>query len=995
MRFDSDGELISDSRSYKRLLVCKGILLMLGPFAVSCCCVIFIASYWNNGIKLASAIKLRSEEALTLQLSFTRTAFRGFRLIGGKFHGDEKIASTYRKLSVDFLSDKKSASAEVEGIVNDCAELDRKLTLRVTSMDTESFSGTFERLSSYKNILDSALMVADRLQTWFAHERATFLSQLTDWNLKIGILYLMVACISLLLMIVLFWAGILFTRNFCGRLDRLSRIDFASDVVGTFSPSGLDELGLLEVTFLQAFRELDQEQQQRELLAQLIGKTLLEHACETMDIIDRLDAVLSGNDSIDVLARCRVTSMTAVTKIAQFCQDLLTLSDGRLLAQNLRLKLISTSALVEATFLQTAVIADRKHICLRNTCSDTCIPVDEITIGRVLANLVGNAVKFAPTGSIIEVADADDAEFRRISVIDQGRAIDPDKVQSLFMPFQRVGSSPGVDGFGLGLAICRQLVHAHGGTCGHSLRNEGGNEFWFTIPKEPIARRRESRERDNEFCHGIKSWRQTKMFRKLLPIMVASLISQAATVGWVCAQCNEVNGLVNNIAQPYLVLVNASSVWTSFFQSSFDTLMYFVFQKSVYGVEARKNLAFLQKAIDNCHVQERHWNDQFTNSPHHDRQYPLHDDIGHLEKGLNQLSDTLEQPIMFDDVDLAHRLSRSIELAEKTASNMEKRSVDSFLRLQDSIQAESDRLRQIIIEALLLLLCQAVVCTFLSYSLSSIISKRLKLLVEAAKSLPSRTVLQRPARIDDELDNVMDALAIASLQLKMLDQRRQQSASSLVHDLRLPLQNLRIAAELLGEMCSASKQPEVNATIAGTISSLGRDIELVEGLLMIYKLSDPILAPDYNQSLVSPAGVILEVLKDAAFVAETKGLFIELETDGQSDTELKVSLNEFTQFIRKLVSLAVAKCVQDSEIKVILYNSDSRNGELMRITYVRESSYQKDQIPMSLEEIVLAPDIYAAVDLFSCNKFCSVTKMNLQLFDGRESARHEIVVSRN
>jgi CheY-like chemotaxis protein len=90
---------------------------------------------------------------------------------------------------------------------------------------------------------------------------------------------------------------------------------------------------------------------------------------------------------------------------------------------------------------------------------------DPMRLGQVVSNLLSNAVKFTPPGGRIAVRLAREGVDARLSVADSGEGIDPPVLPHVFEPFQQADSTPtrAHQGLGLGLAIVRQLVDAHGG----------------------------------------------------------------------------------------------------------------------------------------------------------------------------------------------------------------------------------------------------------------------------------------------------------------------------------------------------------------------------------------------------------------------------------------------------------------------------------------------------------------------------------------------------
>ena len=91
---------------------------------------------------------------------------------------------------------------------------------------------------------------------------------------------------------------------------------------------------------------------------------------------------------------------------------------------------------------------------------------DPDRILQVMNNLLSNAIKFSPTGSTVSVQINADEESLYLKVIDRGRGVPADKLESIFNRFQQVEStdSSKKGGTGLGLAICRSIILQHGGS---------------------------------------------------------------------------------------------------------------------------------------------------------------------------------------------------------------------------------------------------------------------------------------------------------------------------------------------------------------------------------------------------------------------------------------------------------------------------------------------------------------------------------------------------
>jgi signal transduction histidine kinase len=107
---------------------------------------------------------------------------------------------------------------------------------------------------------------------------------------------------------------------------------------------------------------------------------------------------------------------------------------------------------------------------------------DPRQLRRVLQNLLGNAVKFrgeAPPR--IELSALRDSQEWVVTVRDNGIGVDPDKASRIFGMFSRANNE--IDGVGIGLAVCRRIIEAHGGRIWVEAADGGGSAFRFTLPR--------------------------------------------------------------------------------------------------------------------------------------------------------------------------------------------------------------------------------------------------------------------------------------------------------------------------------------------------------------------------------------------------------------------------------------------------------------------------------------------------------------------------------
>lgn len=152
----------------------------------------------------------------------------------------------------------------------------------------------------------------------------------------------------------------------------------------------------------------------------------------------------------------------------------------RLLRQRLPLAQLVESAVAEFQPVAEAASVTVKCHCLANPTVDA----DGQRVVQVLENLLSNAVKFSASKSEVTVKVLSHDLWARVEVTDSGAGIAPadihklfDKFQQLEMPDRRTRG-----GTGLGLAVCKAIVEAHGGSVGVDSAPGRGSTFWFELP---------------------------------------------------------------------------------------------------------------------------------------------------------------------------------------------------------------------------------------------------------------------------------------------------------------------------------------------------------------------------------------------------------------------------------------------------------------------------------------------------------------------------------
>jgi signal transduction histidine kinase len=108
---------------------------------------------------------------------------------------------------------------------------------------------------------------------------------------------------------------------------------------------------------------------------------------------------------------------------------------------------------------------------------------DAKRLQHVLANLLSNALRFTSPGGSVSVSAVAEEGAVRFAVADTGNGIAAEHLAQVFEPFFRVPGQEKPTGIGLGLAIVREIVKAHGGDVGAISEPGKGSTFWFKLPQ--------------------------------------------------------------------------------------------------------------------------------------------------------------------------------------------------------------------------------------------------------------------------------------------------------------------------------------------------------------------------------------------------------------------------------------------------------------------------------------------------------------------------------
>jgi signal transduction histidine kinase len=231
-----------------------------------------------------------------------------------------------------------------------------------------------------------------------------------------------------------------------------------------------------------------EESYERELRLDLLSA--VSHDLKNpLGVIDSLaELMLDGNagplnsQQADLARRIQASTRQVIT-LSQNLIDAERVEAGQLVLQRRR---ASMTAVIDDALVVAGSASAIKGVALQSSIDPSLpsVSIDAVQMERVIANLLGNAIKFTPAGGRVRLSARRQRETLVLSVSDDGPGIPPEEIPHLAKRHFRGARSRGVDGSGLGLFIVRAVVEAHRGTLRIASGIGGGTTITVTLPLE-------------------------------------------------------------------------------------------------------------------------------------------------------------------------------------------------------------------------------------------------------------------------------------------------------------------------------------------------------------------------------------------------------------------------------------------------------------------------------------------------------------------------------
>ena len=184
--------------------------------------------------------------------------------------------------------------------------------------------------------------------------------------------------------------------------------------------------------------------------------------------------------------------------LLELINDVLDLSRIEANRMEVRIEDVDVAAIARECLTTIRPLAEERGLSLTNRIKINagCAPqADPIRLKQIVLNLLSNAVKYnRPNGSVMLSCEQTDNRRMRLNVTDTGPGMSAAQQNKLFRAFERLGMDDRVEGTGIGLVICRHLVHLMHGEIGVTSVPDEGTTFWIELPVAAKARDRSPKQ---------------------------------------------------------------------------------------------------------------------------------------------------------------------------------------------------------------------------------------------------------------------------------------------------------------------------------------------------------------------------------------------------------------------------------------------------------------------------------------------------------------------
>ena len=984
--------------AYKKTFFVKGLIVVALPLVVSSICLITLDRVWYLTDTIALQAQARTVDIKLLDKAFGALISRGYTKFGYCFKNNRNVP-IMPDLVPGANTGKQSNNKQVNDIVLSCQTLEVAVDQEARAMLNQVFHSNAERLRSYLHIIAATINVDQKIEQLILQDQATSEAIWTDWERTRTTINIITA----IAFVSATGVAILLTSYFS--YDLLQRIQELASRTRTLSSfkrwskksQHIDEIALIDHALQAVAEKLASAEAERAVITRIVSQNILKPAAQCKHFATTYATTTPVDNG-----QWTAVIEQAYAKMDQFASALTATGHKAGRSKTLDRTYLALYDRVQSQLNLLALVAGKKSITLQNNCQPISILADCEAFDRIIANLVSNAIKFAPTNSTVTIANKTNVDGAiAISVFDQGPGLQNNQ-KDLFERFAQQDSEQKAQGFGVGLAICRELVHAHGGEIGYRPVQPKGTEFWFTLSQSnalmdspEIIQREPARATEHIY--------QSSLFKQSLIVMLVPLIMQGLGLAWIHQRIQSDFELLNQVKRQEQLALTTSRMWLNIFDGCYSTALYLVMQQGSYETRARQKLKTIRTILP-----------QLTPQP-----LDMPDQVAAL-KALMVASEyeakTAEQSLdtmgIFEAQDILSSLAYSLDRASLLTSKISHTLDLQFNQIASLVQARQKQQQadQSILN--LILLSNFIAALALTILFARTMNARVNALVQATEDILREKPIKPPEHIKDELDQLLVTLSTESARLSQTKIARENLLASIAHDLRSPLQSIKLALHSIDQALlkalnakaggafesDSTKADRTTDSIADKdsltavkqqIQTLSNQIDISQDLINDLLTLNKLQQNKANQiASVNLSDCCVQAIEELADLAGERSIFVDLEIKN-NDCAISGNWEQVTQLIKRLIKLSIINSTFDSSVVVtvskkakhliIIEDTGKALGQIYKAPYVANA----DSNTESLQQIM---------SLALCEQLSQANNLQLTL---SESNNNTFILSEN
>jgi signal transduction histidine kinase/CHASE3 domain sensor protein len=240
---------------------------------------------------------------------------------------------------------------------------------------------------------------------------------------------------------------------------------------------------------LAVARDVTRERAADRLKSELVATVSHELRTPLASVLGYTELLLTRETDPATRTRCLRAVQAEATRLRELIDDFLDLQRIERGGVEPAVERLDLRAVVAEQVERLGAVSERHTLEVVAPPGPLVVDADRTRLGQAVANLVSNAIKYSPDGGPVRIEALRGDGSVCVAVSDEGIGIPSGQQAQVFQRFFRArhGGGREIGGTGLGLALVREIVEAHGGEVGFDSVEERGSRFWFSVPAAAAA----------------------------------------------------------------------------------------------------------------------------------------------------------------------------------------------------------------------------------------------------------------------------------------------------------------------------------------------------------------------------------------------------------------------------------------------------------------------------------------------------------------------------